>query len=204
MSGPPRPTRTGPRALASAAHGPPAAPWRLLRAARLPRAAAALLALALLAALAPQRAAAQVRPHPFPPEAGRANPMRAPGLLSGPRLPLGSHPHTGYLAFVRRPVESAPQPLLLAPLAFYRRVVSPVNGSNSDLAPVPSLYAVQAVHEYGALLGGVLTAERLLHEPSAIPGAPRFREDGREFFYDPLAWNTYWLPVWLRAPAAAR
>lgn len=157
----------------------------------------AALALALLGAGAPP-AGAQGRRDPFPPAVERPNAMRAPGLRSGAALPLGRAPHTGYGAYLARPVRSTPQPLFLGLLAFYRTVVSPVNGSNSDLAPVPSLYAVQAIKAHGVLLGSVLTTERLIHESSVIPTAPRFREDGREFFYDPLAWNTYWLPPWLR------
>lgn len=159
---------------------------------------AAVLAAALLAANPAAPAWAQGRGHPFPPAVERHDAMRGPGLRSGPRLPLGRQPHTGYGAFLRAPVRSTPQPLFLGLLGFYRTVVSPVNGSNSDLAPVPSLYAVQAIKTYGVLLGTVLTTGRLIDESSVVRHAPRFREDGREFFYDPLPWNVYWLPAWLR------
>jgi putative component of membrane protein insertase Oxa1/YidC/SpoIIIJ protein YidD len=124
--------------------------------------------------------------------------MRGPGLLSGPRLPLGVHPRTGYERFLARPVEGGQRPLFLALLGFWRTVISPVDGSRSDLAPVHSLYAVQAIMEYGVLLGTVLTTERLLHEPGEIPFAPPFREGGRVYHYDPLSWNVYWLPDRLR------
>ncbi len=164
------------------------------------RAALGLLAAAWLLGLpgGPRGSLAAERSDPFPPAAEHANTMRAPGPRSGPRLPLGLPLHTGYGAFLARPVRSTPQPLFLGLLEFYRTVVSPVNGSNSDLAPVPSLYAVQAIKAHGVLLGSLLTTERLLHEPSVIPHAPSFLEGGREFFYDPLPWNTYWLPAWLR------
>jgi len=158
----------------------------------------ALLALSLALLGAPLARAEERRADPFPPAAEHANFLHAPGLRSGPRLPLGQAPHTGYGVYLAQPVRSAPQPLFLGLLGFYRTVVSPVNGSNSDLAPVPSLYAVQAIKAHGVLLGSVLTTERLLHEPSVIPHAPPFLEGGREFFYDPLPWNTYWLPAWLR------
>lgn len=140
----------------------------------------------------------QARPHPFPPAIGKPNPMRAPGLLSGPRLPLGARPRSGYHAFLARPVEGGQRPLFLGLLAFYRTVISPVNGNNSDLAPVHSLYAVQAIKEHGMLLGTLLTTERLIHEPNEIPLAPAFTEDGRVFHHDPLIWNVYWLPDWMR------
>jgi len=154
----------------------------------------------LMAALLAAPATARERAQPFPPDVGRSNPMRAPGLLSGPQVPLGTGLHTGYHAFLTLPVRSTPQPLFLGLLEFYRVAVSPVNGSDADLAPVPSLYAVQAIKTHGVLLGSVLTTARLIDEPSVIPVAPHFREDGREFFYDPMAWNTYWLPAWLRDP----
>lgn len=165
---------------------------------RRPALAAVGLGLALGLLGAPGGASAG--PQPFPPDVGKANPMRAPGLLSGPVRPLGTGAHTGYHAFLTLPVHSTTQPLFLGLLEFYRVVVSPVNGSDANLAPVPSLYAVQAIKTHGVLLGSVLTTARLIDEPSVIPHAPSFTEDGREFFYDPMAWNVYWLPAWLRDP----
>ena len=157
------------------------------------------LAAILLASMAALALGAPQGRHPFPPAVERANPMQAPGLLGGPRLPLlPAKPRTGYEAFLQQPVEGAQRPLFLGLLALYRTVISPLNGSNSDLAPVHSLYAVQAIKEHGVLLGSVLTTERLFHEPDEIPYAPSFLEEGRVFHYDPLAWNVYWLPDWMR------
>lgn len=145
--------------------------------------------------------------HPFPPAAGKpdgiqAAGMRSPGLRSGARIPLGhprGRPATGYHAILERPVEGGQRPLFLGLLAFWRGVISPVNGSSSDLAPVHSLYAVQAITEYGVLLGMVLTTERLLHEGNEIPLAPAFIDaDGRTYHHDPLVWNVFWLPDWIR------
>lgn len=151
-----------------------------------------LLALALSCAGA-LSAGAQMQRHPFPPLAGKPNPMRAPGLLSGPRIPLGLHPASGFQSLLALPVEGGQRPLLLSLLRFYRTVVSSVNGSNSDLAPVHSLYAAQALVEFGSLMGMILVAERLIHEPGEIPFAPPFTENGRVFHYDPLIWNSFWL-----------
>lgn len=137
-------------------------------------------------------ASAQMRRHPFPPHAGKPNAMRAPGLTSGPRIPLGARPRTAFHTVLSQPTEGGQRPLVLGLMAFYRVVVSPVNGSNSDLAPVHSLYAVQAIAEYGALLGLMLITERLIHEPGEIPFAPPFTENGRVFHYDPLIWNVFW------------
>ncbi|MEE8434753.1 MAG: membrane protein insertion efficiency factor YidD [bacterium] len=154
----------------------------------------ALLISVACCAFITQSAFAQMRRHPFPPQLGQPNPMRAPGLTSGRRIPLGSRPRSGFHSVLSRRTEGGQRPLVLGLLAFYRVVVSPVNGSNSDLAPVHSLYAVQAIAAYGALLGLVLITERLIHEPGEIPFAPPFTENGRVFHYDPLIWNVFWWP----------
>ena len=124
--------------------------------------------------------------------------MRAPSVRSGPRPPLQLPPHPGWGGVLRSPVKGGQRPLALGLLAAYRLGVSPFNGHNSDVAPVHSLYAVQAVKRHGALLGLLLTAERLLHEPDELRRTPRITEGGRVFHLDPLTANTYWLPDWLQ------
>lgn len=152
------------------------------------------IALGLALAAGPARAQpAEDAPH----LQGRPNPMRAPGPLSAPGTPLGVRTATDYHTVLAEPIGGPGQPLFLGLLNFYRTVISPVNGDQSDLAPVHSLYGVQAIKRHGALLGTVLTTERLIHEPSEIPHAPAFTEHGRTFHYDPLEANTYWLPAWL-------
>ena len=153
-----------------------------------------LLALPLLLVTLPTGAAAQNYPH----LADTANPMKAPGAYSGPRLPLGMDTRTGYHHFLDQPVHSPTQPLMLGLMGFYRTVISPVNGDQSDLAPVHSLYAVQAVKDHGVLLGALLITERLIHEPDELAITVPFREKGRTFHYDPLLHNTYWLWDWLK------
>ena len=129
--------------------------------------------------------------HPQPWLQGQPNPMRAPTALSSPRPLLPATP-SAFHRVLATPVQGGERPLSLGLMAFYRRVFSPVNGSNSDLGPVHSLYAVQAIHEYGAWLGLVLTVERLLHEPDELRRAPTFVEGGRTFHYDPLEANVFW------------
>lgn len=158
------------------------------------RLAAGVVTVVLGCALAalPGVAVGQSRPG-YPHLAGRPNPMRAPVARSAPRLPLGTATATGYGRVLAESVEGAQRPLFLGLLAFYRTVISPVNGDQSDVAPVHSLYAVQAIKAHGVVLGMVLTAERLIHEPDELAMAPPFREAGRTFYYDPLRYNTYWL-----------
>ena len=143
-------------------------------------------------------AGAQRNPAPYPHIIAAANPMGAPRPFQAPLVPLGADTATGFREILREPVASATEPLFLGLLKFWRGVISPVNGDQSDLAPVHSLYAVQAIQRHGVLLGCLLTTERLIHEPDEIPLAPLLREGSREFSWDPLAHNTYWLWEWLR------
>jgi uncharacterized protein len=52
--------------------------------------------------------------------------------------------------------------LVLAPIRFYRRVISPALPPRCKYYPSCSEYAVQAVESYGILRGTVLAAWRLL------------------------------------------
>jgi putative membrane protein insertion efficiency factor len=54
-----------------------------------------------------------------------------------------------------------PRGLLLALLAGYRRLVSPLLGPHCRFHPSCSAYAVTAITEYGALRGGWLALRRL-------------------------------------------
>jgi putative membrane protein insertion efficiency factor len=51
--------------------------------------------------------------------------------------------------------------LLLQPLRFYRRWISPALGQHCRFAPSCSAYAVEALQRHGALRGTVLTLRRL-------------------------------------------
>jgi len=52
--------------------------------------------------------------------------------------------------------------LVLAPVAIYRRLISPALPRRCKYEPTCSAYAVQAVREYGILRGLVLAGWRLL------------------------------------------
>ena len=77
-------------------------------------------------------------------------------------------------------------------LSFYRTTVSAVDGDRCSMAPTCSLYSKQALETHGALLGVLLTADRLLHEADEIPVVPTIEMGGQTYFRDPLEWNTYW------------
>ena len=108
-----------------------------------------------------------------------ANPMRAP---RSPRQPAPQVSAPG----------SIPAQVFDAYLRFFQKVISPVDGARSSMYPTGSAYARQAFAKHGALLGFLLTAERLLHEGNERLVAPRIRKHGRWRVYDPLEANDGW------------
>ena len=126
--------------------------------------------LLLMAVLSDPAAYAQTEP----------NPMRAPHV-SRPKAPPAAAP------------VSIPARVFDAYLRFFQKVISPVDGARSGMYPTGSDYARQAVARHGALLGFLLTAERLLHEGNERLVAPRIRKHGRWRIYDPLDANDTWL-----------
>ncbi|MCI8624537.1 MAG: membrane protein insertion efficiency factor YidD [Provencibacterium sp.] len=52
--------------------------------------------------------------------------------------------------------------LLLLLIRFYRKVISPLKPACCRFYPTCSEYALQAIAEYGALRGGLLSVKRIL------------------------------------------
>jgi hypothetical protein len=140
--------------------------------------------------LAPAIGLALLLPAGILPTTALGDGMRAPGAQAALRPPLER----------RQPVvaHAAAEPsgvgtgLLLRLLGFYRNTVSAVDGDRCSMAPTCSLYSRQALQRHGALLGVLLTAERLLHEADEIPLVPTVEIRGETFYRDPLEANTYW------------
>lgn len=74
-----------------------------------------------------------------------------------------------------------PRRLLIALVRAYRLLLSPWLGSGCRFTPSCSAYALQALEQRGALVGGLLTARRLLrchpgcaggHDPVPMPARP--------------------------------
>jgi len=122
----------------------------------------------------------------------RAGDMNAPREGSSRRPPLGIRAAPDYLAESRRPAEAAAAAPFAMLLEFYRVVISPVDGDRCDMAPTCSLYARQAFQRHGAVLGFVLTAERLLHEADERPLVRTITVGREKYYLDPLWANTYW------------
>lgn len=66
--------------------------------------------------------------------------------------------------------------LLLGLIRFYQRHISPYRPACCRFTPTCSAYALEAIHKYGALRGGLLALKRLLR------CNPFYKGD----FYDPV------------------
>jgi hypothetical protein len=87
---------------------------------------------------------------------------------------------------------SLPAQGLDAALRFFQQVISPVDGARSNMYPTGSAYARQAIKKHGALMGLLLTVERLMHEGNEEQVSPRIRKYGIWRVYDPVEANDWW------------
>ena len=131
---------------------------------------------------------------PVPPPLVQPSALRAPGPASARRAPLGVRTIPDYRYVLQLPSKDPGATVFLGLLNLYRTGISPLDGNRNDMAPANSLYAIQAFKQCGWFLGLVLTAERLIHEPSEIGQVPHYLENGRRFYQDSLESNTYWIP----------
>jgi putative component of membrane protein insertase Oxa1/YidC/SpoIIIJ protein YidD len=120
--------------------------------------------------------------------AAQSNPMRAP---KDPRRVTQQTPETSML--------SPPAAALDAYVRFFQQVISPLDGPRSTMAPTGSVYARKAIKKHGALLGTVMTVERLMHEGNESQIAPRIRRHGLWRTHDPVEANDWWWygPPWV-------
>ncbi len=137
----------------------------------------------------------QASPPKVPHLLGKPNPMRSPTAFSQAfRAPLQVSLRTRFLKAQRK--NAHPNPLALPLWIFFQlhRVgFSALNADQSDVAPVHSLYALEATQRHGFFWGSLLTTSRLLHEVDLELQIPKLQEKGRVYRYDPLKANTYWL-----------
>ena len=125
--------------------------------------------------------------------AEQGNAMRAPTTPQ----------HTARLA-ASAPEGSLPAQVFDAYLRFFQQVISPVDGARSNMYPTGSAYARQAIKKHGALVGIVMTTERLMHEGNEDQVSPRIRKYGLWRVHDPVEANDWWWygPDWVYQPAS--
>ena len=126
-----------------------------------------------------------------PAEQGDA--MRAPKTPQRPARQAASAPEG-----------TLPARVFDAYLRFFQQVISPVDGARSHMYPTGSAYARQAIKKHGALIGIVLTTERLMHEGNEDQISPGIRKYGLWRVYDPVEANDWWWygSTWSYQPAS--
>jgi len=81
---------------------------------------------------------------------------------------------------------------LLGGVRFFRKVISPVDGDRCTMAPTCSHFGLQAIKKHGALIGFMMTADRIVHEYEEQRFVPT-RWDGTSYrFLDPVENNDFW------------
>lgn len=75
----------------------------------------------------------------------------------------------------------------------FQKYISPIDGARCPMYPTCSAYSRQALRKHGPLLGVVMTADRLMHEGDPIEQQEPIIKWGYKRFYDPLAYNDFWL-----------
>jgi putative membrane protein insertion efficiency factor len=87
---------------------------------------------------------------------------------------------------------SLPARLLDGAVRGYQRKISPHDGPRCLLYPTCSAYARQALQKHGALMGSVMTMDRLVQELEVLRRAPRIRVHGHTRGYDPVEAHDFW------------
>ncbi len=77
-------------------------------------------------------------------------------------------------------------------LHIFRKYISPVDGDRCPSYPSCSQYSAEAIRKHGALLGFLLTIDRLIHEADEVRRAPLVRIQDDYRYYDPLENNDFW------------
>ena len=89
--------------------------------------------------------------------------------------------------------EVAAPPPLAHQIDFFRRVLSKADGDRCSMHPSCSTYALESLRKHGALMGWVMTCDRLLrcgHDEVHL--APSVHRGQRRRAYDPVSGNDFW------------
>ena len=79
-----------------------------------------------------------------------------------------------------------------APVLFYQHFLSHQWGHRCAYYPSCSNYALLAIRKHGAVIGTVITFDRLQHEANEVRTSPQIFTGGQIKVYDPLENNDYW------------
>ena len=113
-------------------------------------------------------------------------------LLRGPRKAVRSNVEA------QKPADGKQgllEKIASAPVLFYQRFVGPHLGQRCVYHPSCSNYSLLAIRKHGALVGSVMTFDRLQHEADEARYSPLILTGGQIKVYDPPENNDYWWHV---------
>lgn len=87
---------------------------------------------------------------------------------------------------------STPEIVAMGWLSFYQNWLSVVSQSHCRMAPSCSNFSIEAIHEHGAALGIMMTADRLLHEADEQKQNRFVLSSGLASCPDPVSNNDFW------------
>jgi hypothetical protein len=114
-------------------------------------------------------------------------------LLRGPRRAVRAGAETAEPMGVKQGII---EDIVSAPVLFYQRFLGQHWGQRCAYYPSCSHYALLAMRKHGAVVGSVMTFDRLQHEANEARYSPLIRTAGEIKVYDPLENNDYW---WYKA-----
>ena len=78
-------------------------------------------------------------------------------------------------------------------VSFFRKHISPVDGSNCPSFPTDSSYSIKAIKKHGFFIGWMMTVDRLIHEGrEETTVSPLVHTGGEWKIYDPVENNDFW------------
>lgn len=117
-------------------------------------------------------------------------------LLRGPGKSLRAKTHTSGPAAETQGILDG---IAAAPILFYQHYLSHQWGQTCAYYPSCSNYALLAIRKHGAVLGTIITFDRLQHETNEGRTSPPIFIGGQTKIYDPLENNDFW---WYRMPVS--
>jgi hypothetical protein len=110
-------------------------------------------------------------------------------LLRGPRKAVLSNAESPETAAGK---QGLLEEIAAAPVHFYQHFLGPHLGQRCAYHPSCSNYSLLAIRKHGALVGAVMTFDRLQHEADEARYSPLILTGGHIKIYDPPQNNDYW------------
>jgi len=82
--------------------------------------------------------------------------------------------------------------ILSAPVIFYQKCLSPYWGHRCSHHPSCSRYSLLAIKKHGAIIGFIMTFDRLQHESNEARYSPLIKINGETKVCDPVENNDFW------------